>query len=432
MGKLEGLYSRLNKENGERVCTDITDEACEKAPHNFFTIISCFSLSSIADALSNPKTVMAWLMSYVNAPLFLISFIVPIRESGAMLPQIFIAHLIRKKKIRKSVWLLGGILQAVSMLAIALFALYFEGFEAGLLIVVALIVFSFSRALSSVASKDVLGKTIPKTRRGRLQGLVTSVSGSISMIAGLFLLFLKDTGDKLQYYVGFIFLAALLWFIGALLFSQVKEFPEEYEEDKSGAKAVMAKLSLLKTDTKFRNFIITRSLLLCSALTAPYYVIFAQNNLGDSPVILGLFIVSNGLASIISAPFWGKKADESSKSVMMRAALITASLGFLFIFCIESFAFLKSSFWFYPLAFFVLGIAHSGVRLGRKTYIVDMASGKQRTDYVSVSNTIIGLILLIAGGIGALVSLISLNGIVIVLSSLGLFGALMAYKLPEV
>jgi hypothetical protein len=41
---------------------------------------------------------------------------------------------------------------------------------------------------------------------------------------------------------------------------------------------------------------------------------------------------------------------------------------------------------------------HGGVRLGRKIYLVDMASGDNRAAYVAVSNTLIG-VLMLAGGL---------------------------------
>ena len=84
------------------------------------------------------------------------------------------------------------------------------------------------------------------------------------------------------------------------------------------------------------------------------------------------------------------------------------------------------------MAFFILGIAHSGVRLGRKTYVVNMAEGNKRTDYVSVSNTIIGLILLVTGGISALASLFSVELVLLVLSMFGILGAFLSYKLHNV
>lgn len=77
-------------------------------------------------------------------------------------------------------------------------------------------------------------------------------------------------------------------------------------------------------------------------------------------------------------------------------------------------------------------MAHSGVRLGRKTYIVDMVGGNKRTDYVAVSNTLFGIILLITGGIIALASIFSVEGIILVLSLLGIAGAYTNSRLPEV
>ena len=88
--------------------------------------------------------------------------------------------------------------------------------------------------------------------------------------------------------------------------------------------------------------------------------------------------------------------------------------------------------WFYPLAFFTLSIAHAGVRLGRKTYLVDMAGGNKRTDYTAVSNTVIGFLLLATGGLTALLSLISNSAVIVVLGLMGLAGTLSAIRLKEV
>ena len=125
-------------------------------------------------------------------------------------------------------------------------------------------------------------------------------------------------------------------------------------------------------------------------------------------------------------------ADKSSKNVMVSGALITSLLGILMFIFIMWVPILREMAWLYPAAFFILGIAHSGVRLGRKTYIIDMAGGNKRTDYVAVSNTIIGGILLITGGISALASLISIEGIILVLSLMGLIGAYTSFRLPEI
>jgi len=430
--RLGKIYDRINNEENARVCKDIPEDACRYTPLNYFLIIISNILTQLGDVLSNPKTVLAWLMNYVNAPIFLISFIVPIRESGSMLPQIVIASYIRRMPVRKWVWVIGSLLQFASIAGIGIVALNFEGEKAGWLIILLLITFSLSRGLCSVASKDVLGKTIPKTRRGRLKGYASSISGVLVIVAGLFMIFKTNSDTGIEFYGVVLFFAASMWVLAAAVYSGIKEYSGETAGGGNALKEAFDRLNILKNDKPFRNFVICRSLLLSSALTAPFYVVLAQNQLGTDIYILGLFIIANGIASSVSAPFWGKMADTSSKGVMVKAAIITSALGFLVFTVVSWVPFLRESSWFYPFTFFILGIAHSGVRLGRKTYIIDLASGNKRTDYVAVSNTVIGVILLVTGGISALASLISIEGIILVLSLFGIAGAWTSSQLPDV
>ena len=191
-------------------------------------------------------------------------------------------------------------------------------------------------------------------------------------------------------------------------------------------------LALLRDDPPFRNFVITRALLLCSALSAPYYVILARGHDSGIGGQLGFFILAGGLASSVSAPFWGRMADWSSRTVMAAAALVAGALGLLAVAVEFLLPGLAGQVWFYPLVFFVLMVAHSGVRLGRKTYVVDLAEGNRRTDYVAVSNSVIGVVLLLLGGMGTLAQLLSVPLVILVLSALGLAGAAMSRSLPEV
>ena len=92
---------------------------------------------------------------------------------------------------------------------------------------------------------------------------------------------------------------------------------------------------------------------------------------------------------------------------------------------------LGTSAWFLPAAYFTLSVAHSGVRVGRKTYVVDLASGNKRTDYVAISNTVIGVLLLLVGSVGALAPIIGNAGVIVLLAGMGLAGAALGTTLPE-
>jgi len=427
---LDQLYDRLVNEEDARVCKDIAENACRYVPVNFLLFVGANTLTKLGDELCNAKTVLAWLLTIVQAPVFLVGFLVPIRESGSMLPQLFIARYIRELPRRKWIWVLGSVLQGVAILGMGAVALLLTGAAAGWAIIALLVLFSLARGLCSVAWKDVLGKSIPKTRRGRLGGLTASISGVIAMAVGLYFVLQPQASDDV--YALLLVAAACLWLIAAGTFARVEEFSGETSGGGNAITEALKSLGLLRNDAAFRRFVIVRALLLCSALTGPYYVVLASQYAGDAGIgELGLFILANGLASSLSAPFWGRWSDVSSKTVMIRATMLAALLGFVVVAIVAFVPLLRDSPWLYPLAFFVLGIAHSGVRLGRKTYIVDMAGGNKRTDYVAVSNTIIGFILLLTGFIGLLASLISTAGVILVLSAMGLTGALLGTRLPE-
>ncbi len=429
--QLEKVYSYITNEEDARICKDISEKSCQYTPWNFFMIIVSNTFSKLGDVLANPKTVLAWLMQYVNAPLFLISFIVPIREAFSMLPQIVIANYIRLLPVRKWVWVAGSVLQFATMVAVGFVALNFTGMQAGIYIIILLVIFSLSRGLCSVASKDILGKTIPKTRRGRLNGYATSISGILVIVSGSLMIFKNNDDPGIHYYTFIIFAASLCWLLAALVYATINEFPGETTGGRNGLKEALQKMAIVKTDKAFRKFIIARSLLLCSALVAPFYIVLSQKYVGSKSILLGLFIIANGLASALSAPYWGKSADVSSRKVLIRAALIAALLG-IFVFCMATWVpIVREQMWFYPIVYFLLGIAHDGVRLGRKTYVVDLATGDKRTEYVAVGNTLIGVILLITGGVSALLSIFSVEGIVLGLSVLGLLGAFASSKLKD-
>lgn len=426
------LYEKMADEEDARVCRDIPDSACRVVPRNFFFLIGASTLTKLGDALSNPKTVLAWLLEYLHAPLFLIGLLVPIRESGSMLPQLIIAGYIRRLAVRKWVWVIGSLVQALAIMAIGVSAWLLTGTSAGWTIIGLLVIFSLGRGLCSVAHKDVIGKTIPKTRRGLQTGVSASIAGGLGMLIGLGFLFYGEPANSALFYAVLFLVTGGLWLLAAAVFAAVAETPGATDGGSNALTEAIARMGLLISDRDFRRFVITRALLLCSALTAPYLIVLAQDSHRGELALLGMFIVANGLAETISAPIWGKLADRSSKQVMTLAAMVTALLGMTVFIIATWLPEVHAHRWTYPCLFLILGIAHSGVRLGRKTYIVDLASGNKRTDYVAVSNTTIGLLLLILGAGGALLAGGSAAVVVLLFSLLGLAGTLCARQLPEV
>lgn len=427
--RADRLYALIANEEDARACKDISDDACHEVPRNFFLILASLVLTKLGDLLISPKTVLAWLLGAVGAPA-LVAWLVPIRESGSLIPQMVIGAWVRRKPVRKWFWVLGSLGQAGSVMTMAASVWFLDGYNAGAGVIAALVCFSLARGFCSIAIKDVQGKSVPKARRGRLSGLASTISGSATVALTLVLFW--DRGDpSLMFYVILLILASSLWLIAAGLFSAIEEEAGETGGGGNALKEAFSSLTLLRDDPPFRQFVTTRALLLCSALAAPYFVLLAQQQ-NESGMLLGAFLLASSLASSLSASIWGWMADRSSRQVMVRGAAIASGIclivGTLAVFSDNSLL----SAWLYPLAFFILSIAHAGVRLGRKTYLVDMAGGNKRTDYTAVSNTVIGVLLLLAGGLSALASLVSNAAVIILLGLMGLAGTLSALRLKEV
>jgi len=425
------LYERLAEDDEGRVCKDISAEACRETPGNFLATLIANTASNVADRLASAKTTLPWLLMQVGAPSWIISLLVPIRESGSMLPQMLIGAWVRGRAIRKWVWVGGGAVQGLMLLLMVWCAFTLEGISAGLTIVGLLTIFSLARGACSVAYKDVLGKTIPKTRRGRLSGWISAIAGLAAFAAGIWL---STTGESesTSAYAVLLVAGAGLWLLAIISYARIKEFPGATDGGANGITEAFARLSLLRDDRAFRQFVIARALAMGSGLVAPFYIALAQDDLGSAVYLLGIFIAVEGLAGLLSSPVWGRWADRSSRQVFAVACALASVTSLLVAgWSVSGFS-ASASQWFYPLAFFVLGVSHAGVRLGRKTYLVDMAGGNKRTDYVAVSNTVIGLLLLVSGVLGALAALVSVSLVIALLGLSGLLGAGLSLRWQEV
>lgn len=426
------LFEWLTGDEDSRMCRDIPDEACREQPRNFFLHLLAALGNKLADELSSARLVLPWLLGMIGAPLWMVGLLVPIRESGALLPQLFVAGFIRLKPERKWVWVLGGALQAAAAALLALLALFGSGSVGGGLVLVVLVALSLARGLSSIATKDVMGKTIAKQRRGTLMGWSGSVAGGMTLAAGGVLMLFGDRPGELALAV-LLGVAALGWAINALCAASIHETPGAAEGGENAWESVKLGVSLLRDDRDFLHFNLSRALLLASALALPYVALLGQQQSGAELGGLGILIIVSGVAGMLASPIWGKRADASSRRVMRDGGLGTAAgclLGAMFAWLPGDWT---ETVWPYALVYALLVIVHVGVRLGRKTYIVDMAGTDKRALYVAISNTLTGVLMLLMGGIiGLLAQWLGSAGLLVSLAVMGLGAAASAQRLPEV
>ena len=218
---VEKAYAMLTSEDDGRVCKDIPESACDEQPKNFIIHLLSLTSTKVADGLLDPKLVLSWLLTHLGASSFFVGLLVPIREAGALLPQLFTAQYIRSLALRKWVWALGSIIQGACTLGIAFSAIFLEGAELGWAVVILLAILAIARSLCSVSYKDVLGKTISKSKRGSTTGFATSLASGFVLVFALLVIF--EVMDRYYLVITALFVASLLWLLAGTIFSSVNE-----------------------------------------------------------------------------------------------------------------------------------------------------------------------------------------------------------------
>jgi hypothetical protein len=427
----EVVYVQLTGDDEGRVCRDIPEEACDEQPGNLLKHVVALAATKTGDGLADAKLVLSWLLAALGAPAYLIGFLVPIREAGALLPQLVTAARIRSMPLRKLAWAAGSLVQGLAVAGMALAALRLEGATAGWTIVVLLAVMAAARSVCSVSYKDVLGKTVSKSTRGTATGTASSIASAGVLLFGIALSsgWVPLTVATVASALG---IAAGLWLVAAVVFSTLPERPGANEGGADALRVAIRQLALLRSDPQLRRFIAVRGLLIATALAPPYLLALAGRSVGRSIDELGSFVVASSLAAVSSTYLWGRLSDVSSRRVLLYSGVVAA--GPLAAACALG---LLGSGWIEggplgPGLLFVLTIAYQGVRLGRSTHIVDMADEDTRAAYTALSNTAIGLLLLAGGVFGFVADAAGAAVVLGIFAAMCLAAALVAAGLDEV
>ncbi len=442
----EKAYQMLTSEDDGRLCRDIPEESCNHQPKNFITHIIALSMTKTSDGLIDPKLVLSWLLTTLGASSFWVGLLVPVREAGALLPQLFIAEWVRRRPIRKWVWAAGSLVQGLSVLGMLAAALTLNGEQLGFVVVVLLAVLAIARSFCSVSYKDVLGKTVSKSTRGTATGTAGSIAASGVILFGLLLVFsiipLTVFGISCA-----LAIAAGFWIAAASIFGQLAETSGATEGGENASRNFLSRIQSVLSDRQLIRFIVVRALLIATALAPPFILLaggsFEQQEanetieslLGNNSLLdsqLGLYILASSFAGLLSSYLWGRLADKSSRKVLILSSLIAAcglaSIVIANYFCSE----LLKTIWFLPISLFVVMLAYQGVRLGRSTHLVDMTHQEQRANYTAVSNSIIGVFLMLGGLFGLIADQWGVTLVLIIFVIMCLLAFFFAWGLKEV
>ena len=377
-------------------------------PSQFTRLLSISTLTQLADEIVSAKIVLPWILLSLNAPLWMLALIVPIKESGALLPQWSVQKILAAKFSTATIWRTGMAMQGAALFSIAagMWWLVAASFAA-YLVLLAVVVLSLGRALCSFTIKDIQAHNVEKGRRGKLIGAGGSAAGLVTILVALLLWqYSADSavvGSEIpeQTVLGLLVIAGCLCYGLGLWLSRSLSMPEPIVPEPNtpsgrpvGSVPSVPSLSLwqyVTHESDLRELIISRVLLMHGAIVLPLMVLLiAERYEGISS--LALVMLASAIASFMSSYIWGWFSDYSARTTLaIAAAGCMLSLGWLLT------PWGLAELYAAGAGFLLMNLCYSGIRTARKTYLIDMVSHPKRQRYVAAGNTLVGCVLLLLG-----------------------------------
>lgn len=407
------------------------EDVGEAEARDGLTHVLCLTLTKVADGLLDAKLVLAFLLTALGAPGAMVGALTPVREAGALLPQLALAPLVARSPLRKRIWAAGAVAQGCAALGIAAAALTLEGAAAGLAILGLLALLAIGRAASSLSFKDALARTVAKRRRGAVSGVAGSIGALVAFAigAGFSIGAFEQAAAPLA---GLAAAGGAAFLIGAALFLRLHEAPRAGEGRGQGrGEGLGGLLRPLRDAPQLRIFILARALLTVTALAPPFLVMLSAAGGEGSLSELGPLMMASTAAGVLASYVWGRLADRSSRRCMAAAgglaALVYAGAGAAGL-ATGGLGGIAGA----AAAVFAAQIAYAGVRAARKLHLTDMAGDAERARWTALSNSLIGVVLAAGAGFGALADMAGPAVVLLVFAPLSAVGALTALRLDEV
>jgi MFS family permease len=323
-------------------------------------------------------------------------------QLGAIISPIFSASRFETKERILPYAIRTGTMMRVMILGMALAGWFLHG---EVLLVVTLILFFLLGAFNGtqrVAFQMLMAKVIPLKRRGRLQAYRNIIGGiiaaALSYVAGRWLIQNDVLGNG---YATTFFLAFLLTSAGLTVLQlwMVEPVPPVVRPPMRFRDRVRTFPQLLE-DRGYRWFILAEAMCVCARIAAPFYILYAGEQLGLSGTVIGELSLAYLGADTISNLLWGNIGDRTGYRATFTGAAGLWAAGIALLLLIHH-------PWAVFAAFCCLGAGNCGYQMSQQTMVLEFGERADVAMRLALSTTIEGVI-----------------------STIGpLFGGLMAWKL---
>jgi MFS family permease len=400
-------------------------------PHyrrNFAALLGDYVFFGLGTTFAGLTTVLPNFIGQLTDSKIIIGLLATLGSGAFMLPQLVFANLVTNKPRKKPYFNVGaGFSRPLYLLyGIALWLGLARSPALALVLIFAVqITFWIGDSLATVAWFDVLTKSMPPERRGRLLGSAQITGAVLAVGAGAIIAaLLGESGPPFPYNYAALFILASVFLLMAL--SSWSFVVEPVEPGEAGERTrwrdyLPHLVETLRQDHIFRRLIIVRLLAGFDSLAIGFYILFATGELGLPPETVGVFTAVQTVGGLIASLALGAINERlgTHRVIQVATALaLTAPLVALGVLWLPIRGEVLTTT-VYAWVFLMMGAVANSVMLGFFNYVMELAPAGQRPTYIGLFNTV--------GG--ALVVLPTIGGWLLQTTSYGVLFALTAVML---
>lgn len=377
---------------------------------NFWLGVINGILFKVGITFSHPSTVLAVFLTKLTGSEFYAGVLTAVAGLGWFLPPIFVAGWVESLPRKLPLYThmaFGRALGWLWMIAVVIYVAPQFPVYAAILFLIGYAVYTVTGGISSLAFMDIFARTVPFRRRGAFWGLRMFWGSVLGIGVGIVVrhVLKGEWGIEFPYnYAILLIFAFITYALAWLTFFLIHEPPPEWiPPPRPWREQFQTMVELWKQRADFRQLIKVRLLMDLGLIAAPFYSTYAIVKLGAKPSLLGSFIIAETIGSLLANILWSILADRKSNLFVLKCSIAFAAVpsGWVLLLTFLHSAFGTSVLHLYPLTYFFLAFAGTGLAIAFTNYVLELADEAHRPTYLALSNaTESGMMLLpVLGGV---------------------------------
>jgi len=342
----------------------------------------------MANTFAEPFALIPIFLFGFTSSKLIIGLTVGFMQAAAVLPQLLMSRLLRRRPHTAKPLMLVGIWTRCGVWGVlGVFALMSSKQNLSLLwaSVILVSLYSFAGGIAVLPFNRIISETILPEKRSSFFGWRLFFGGFMAILAG-FLVKLILGSNKMLWpnNFGILFLLAFVTLIVAYTAMSMFRFPSNPPGSSTDAMPSLWHecLNILKTYPVIKRLIIIELLTSKLALFMPFLTLYATQSRKVPLKWVGIFIVCMKLGAMLSNLLWMPIGNKIGTRILIHAGITTAITSLV----LSIFA---QSVFFLSLAFFVTGLASSALMLGYNGYILEIGPAETRVLLVAIKDTML-------------------------------------------